>query len=130
MKLISSTEIVSKLCVALALLSQTAFGANPAGFGPEAARSSIRNFTVADGLEVSLFASEPMVRNPADMDVDARGRVWVTEGVNYRSSFQKWGVLEPKGDRIVILEAANGDGLADKETVFYQDPSVNTALGV
>src|SRR6185369_15278132 len=76
------------------------------------------------------FASEPMVRNPADMDIDARGRVWITEGVNYRSSFQKWGVLQTAGDRIVILEDTNGDGLADKETVFYQDPSVNAALGI
>ena len=64
------------------------------------------------------------------MDVDARGRVWITEGVNYRSSFQKWGVLQPEGDRIVILEDTNRDGVADKETVFYQDPSVNTALGI
>src|SRR6185369_3978081 len=76
------------------------------------------------------FASEPMVRNPADMDIDARGRVWITEGVNYRSSFQKWGVLQTAGDRIVILEDTNGDGLADKETTFYQDPSINTALGI
>ena len=46
------------------------------------------------------------------------------------SSFQKWGTLQPEGDRIVILEDTNGDGRADKETVFYQDPSINTALGV
>jgi len=130
MKTISSKGIVSIGCASLAILSHNALAANPAGVGPEAARSSLRSFSVAEGLEVSLFASEPMVRNPADMDVDARGRVWVTEGVNYRSSFQKWGVLQPQGDRIVILEDANGDGVADKETVFYQDPSVNTALGI
>src|SRR5205823_13903158 len=72
----------------------------------------------------------PMVRNPTDMDIDARGRVWITEGVNYRSTFQKWGVLQPAGDRVVILEDTNGDGVADKETVFYQDPSINAALGL
>src|ERR1051325_5122171 len=64
------------------------------------------------------------------MDIDERGRVWIAEGVNYRSSFQKWGVLQPEGDRIVILEDTNADGVADKETVFYQDPSVNAALGL
>jgi putative membrane-bound dehydrogenase-like protein len=79
-------------------------------------------------LEVSLFASEPLVRNPTDIDIDERGRVWVAEGVNYRSTFQKWGVLQPEGDRIITLEYA-ADGSV-KETVFYQDPSVNTALGV
>ncbi len=111
-------------------LAYPALAANPLGVGPEAARESVKRFTVADGLEVSLFASEPMVRNPTDMDVDARGRVWITEGVNYRSTFQKWGVLQAAGDRIVILEDTKGNGVADKETVFYQDPSINAALGI
>src|SRR5438874_3417102 len=121
---------ISLLLGPLVLAASTLFAANPAGVGPEAARESAKKFTVADGLEVSLFASEPMVRNPTDMDIDARGRVWITEGVNYRSTFQKWGVLQPEGDRILILEDAHGDGLADRATVFYQDPSVNAALGV
>src|SRR2546425_6402304 len=114
----------------LALSAATLFAANPAGVGPEAARESVKKFIVADGLDVSLFASEPMVRNPTDMDIDARGGFWITEGVNYRSTFQKWGVLQPAGDRIVILEDTSGDGVADKETVFYQDPSINAALGL
>ncbi len=103
------------------------YAANPKGVGPEAAAESISHFKVADGLEVSLFASEPLVRNPTDMDIDERGRVWVTEGVNYRSTFQKWGVLQPAGDRIITLEYA-ADGSV-KETVFYQDLSINTAFG-
>src|SRR5436309_4378652 len=107
-----------------------AFAANPASVGPEAAKASVQSFTVAEGLRATLFASEPMVRNPTDMDIDARGRVWTTEGVNYRSTMRPWGILQPAGDRIVILEDTNGDGVADKETVFYQDPSVNAALGL
>jgi len=99
-------------------------------YGPEAAARSLKYFTVAKGLEVTLFASEPMVRNPTDMDIDERGRVWVTEGVNYRSSFQSWGILQPAGDRIVILEDTHGDGMADKETTFYQGPEINAALGI
>src|ERR1700683_1336166 len=71
-----------------------------------------------------------MVRNPTDMDIDERGRVWVTEGVNYRSSFQSWGVLQPAGDRVVILEDTDGDGMADKATTFYQGPEINAALGI
>ncbi len=118
------------LGAALVSVVHCSFAANPAGVGPEAARESLKSFTVPDGLEVSLFASEPMVRNPTDMDIDERGRVWITEGVNYRSSFQKWGILQPEGDRIIALEDANGDGVADKETVFYQDPSINAALGI
>lgn len=97
--------------------------------GEAAAREQLRSMKVADGLEVSLFACEPRVRNPANMDVDARGRVWVTEGANYRV-WNKWGRLRPEGDRIVILEDTDGDGKADKETTFYQGNDVNTALGV
>ena len=71
-----------------------------------------------------------MVKNPTDMDIDERGRVWITEGVNYRSTFQSWGILDPAGDRIVILEDTNGDGLANKATTFYQGPEINAALGI
>jgi len=121
---------IALLLCALALAAFNLIAANPAGVGPDAARESVRRFTVAEGLEASLFASEPMVHNPTDMDIDERGRVWLTEGVNYRSTFQKWGILQPAGDRVVVLEDTNGDGAADKETVFYQDPSINAALGI
>lgn len=99
-------------------------------FGIEAARAETARMAPAIGLQVQLFASEPMVVNPCDMDIDARGRVWVTEGANYRSSFQKWGILREGGDRIVILEDKNGDGAADNAKTFYQDPSINAALGI
>jgi putative membrane-bound dehydrogenase-like protein len=112
-----------------ALSVSSSFAANPAGVGPAAAREQLKNIKAADGLEVTLFASEPMVRNPADMDIDHRGRVWVTEGANYRM-FQRWGKLRPEGDRIVILEDTNGDGAADKETTFYQGNEINAALGI
>src|SRR5688572_31052358 len=98
------------------------------GFGAEAAQEQLKKMKVADGLEVTLFASEPMVRNPANMDIDARGRVWVTEGANYRL-WNKWGKLRPEGDRVVILEDTNGDGKADSEKTFYQGNEINTALG-
>ena len=38
-----------------------------------------------DSLELTLFASEPMITNPTNMAIDAKGRVWVCEGTNYRS---------------------------------------------
>ncbi|HZV34470.1 MAG TPA: PVC-type heme-binding CxxCH protein [Verrucomicrobiae bacterium] len=114
------------ICLALAF-SRVAFAHE---FGPEAARAALTNFAVANGLEISLFASEPMIRNPTSMDIDERGRVWITEGVNYRSTFQPWGVLQPAGDRVVILEDTSGDGVADKATTFYQGTDINSALGV
>ena len=38
------------------------------------------------GLEATLFASEPMLTNPTNIDIDHRGRVWVCEVVNYRGN--------------------------------------------
>ena len=62
------------------------------------------------------------------MDVDAQGRVWVTEAVNYRLFRHQ--VAEAAGDRIRILEDRDGDGRVDKASTFYQDPSVQAPLGI
>ncbi|HEV7926438.1 MAG TPA: PVC-type heme-binding CxxCH protein [Verrucomicrobiae bacterium] len=123
------------LALGLTLLLPSPLGAQsrrsaPHNHGLEAAQESLKSLHPADGVEVTLFAAEPMVKNPTDMDIDERGRVWITEGVNYRSTFQSWGVLDPAGDRIVVLEDTDGDGLADKATTFYQGPEINAALGI
>jgi len=125
-----NTPLVLRAALVVASFStEVLMAANPAGFGPDAAREQLKKLTVADGLAVGLFASEPMIRNPISMDIDARGRVWVTEGANYRL-FQKWGALRAEGDRIVILEDSNRDGAADSAKVFYQGNDVNSALGI
>jgi putative membrane-bound dehydrogenase-like protein len=99
--------------------------------GLDAALADTKKLTPGAGLEATLFACEPMVVNPCDMDIDARGRVWINEGANYRLTMHKdWGLIRPGGDRIVILEDTDHDGAADKETVFYQDMTVNSALGI
>ena len=91
---------------------------------------NMKTFKAAEGLSASLFAQEPMIQNPTNIDIDHRGRVWAVEAVNYRSSFQKWGILRPEGDRVVILEDANGDGTAEKETTFWQTPDLKAPLGI
>ena len=48
------------------------------------AEESARRLKPAAGLEATLWASEPMLVNPTNIDIDSRGRVWVTEGLNYR----------------------------------------------
>jgi len=97
--------------------------------GRENALAQLGQMKVAEGLKASLFALEPDVVNPCNIDVDSKGRVWVTEGANYRL-FQKWGKLRPGGDRIQVLEDTDGDGVADKVTTFYQGDEVNAALGI
>ena len=60
------------------------------------------------------------------MDIDHLGRVWVCEGINYRTYADR----QPGGDRIVILEDTNGDGEADSSKVFWQDPELVSPLGI
>lgn len=84
---------------------------------------------VHEDVEATLFASEPMITNPTNIDIDHRGRVWVCEAYNYRPAITGNPTKEA-GDRIVILEDTNGDGKADKSTVFYQDPELNAPLGI
>ncbi|WP_234735140.1 PVC-type heme-binding CxxCH protein [Tellurirhabdus bombi] len=84
---------------------------------------------VAPGLEATLFAAEPMLINPTNIDVDARGRVWVCEAYNYRPAING-NPTHAEGDRIVILEDTSGDGKADVNKVFYQGPELESPLGV
>ena len=91
---------------------------------------ALAGLEVADGLKATLFAAEPMVVNPTNMDIDHRGRVWVCEGYNYRPKLNPDNPTKAEGDRILILEDQNGDGKADKSTVFYQGNDVNAALGI
>jgi putative membrane-bound dehydrogenase-like protein len=91
--------------------------------------NALKGLVVADGLEVKPVAMEPMLKNPTNIDVDERGRVWVTEAYNYRPAVNG-NPTNPKGDRIMILEDTNGDGKADTAKVFYQGPEINAPLGV
>lgn len=92
--------------------------------------NALAGMEVAQGLQLSLFASEPMVVNPTNMAVDAKGRVWVCEGRNYRLFANPDNPYDDKGDRILILEDTDGDGKADTSKVFYQGEDINSALGI
>ena len=81
--------------------------------------NALKGLVVADELEIKKFATEPMLQNPTNIDVDERGRIWVTEAYNYRPAISG-NPTNPKGDRIMILEDIDGDGNADTSKIFYQ----------
>ncbi|WP_435357578.1 PVC-type heme-binding CxxCH protein [Emticicia sp. SJ17W-69] len=85
-----------------------------------------------DDMEISLWAESPMFYNPTNIDVDARGRVWVTEAVNYRDFNNKpeTRLNHEKGERVMILEDTDQDGKADKSTVFAEDKEMISPLGI
>ena len=106
-------DLTALFVVAAVLLGSPA----RAQVGPE---ESAKQLKPADGLEATLWASEPMVVNPTTIDIDSRGRVWVTEGLNYRLTRRGNRRFEriEDADKIKILEDTDGDGKADKMTVF------------
>ncbi|AOS43506.1 hypothetical protein Verru16b_00551 [Lacunisphaera limnophila] len=93
---------------------------------PAPALVPVAGFAVPEGFEITLWAQAPQLRNPTNMDVDYRGRIWVTEGVNYRSHDDR----DKAGDRIVVLEDTDGDGTADSSHVFIQEPALGAPLGI
>ena len=80
---------------------------------------------VPAGFTVELVASEPMIVNPVAMCFDEKGRIWITESVEYPRSEPGIGK-----DRIKVLEDTNGDGVADKTSVFVQEPALLAPLGI
>jgi putative membrane-bound dehydrogenase-like protein len=86
----------------------------------------LKSFVLPEGLEITPWALSPALFNPTNMDMDHLGRIWVTEGVNYRGKAGR----QPAGDRIVILEDTDGDGKCDKSTTFWQDPELVSPLGI
>ena len=99
----------------------------PADSPPLAPEETQKKFKVPKGFEVRLFASEPEVVNPVAMTWDERGRLWVLELYEYPKGVPKG----QKGrDRIKILEDTDGDGRADKVTVFADGYSLATGLAL
>ena len=90
------------------------------------AANAIAGLDVAESCAATLFSSEPQISNITSIDIDQLGRVWAAEVKNYR----KWKGSRPEGDRILVLEDTNGDGAADKQTIFYQGTDIDSAHGV
>src|SRR5215204_2136377 len=88
--------------------------------------NAVKNLDVHPDLKATLFASEPKITNPTNLDIDHRGRVWVCDVMNYRGNNGK----RPAGDRILILEDTDGDGVADSVKTFYQGRDIDSAMGI
>ncbi|GAB3921024.1 PVC-type heme-binding CxxCH protein [Mucilaginibacter myungsuensis] len=78
------------------------------------------------GFKMQLFAAEPDIEKPIAMAWDEKGRLWILETIDYPNT-----VREDKGqglDRIKICEDTNGDGKADKFTIFADKLNIPTSI--
>jgi putative heme-binding domain-containing protein len=88
---------------------------------PEIERRSLQ---VADGFEVNLFAADPLLAKPIQINFDPAGRLWVATSAVYPQ-------IKPgqkANDKIIILEDRDGDGRADKTTVFADGLLIPTGV--
>ncbi|GAB4042887.1 DUF7133 domain-containing protein [Spirosoma litoris] len=83
----------------------------------EAPGISLENYTIEDGFQLKLIASESLLKAPVSLDFDDKGRMWVVEMINYMPNLEGIGEDEPTG-KISILEDLNKDGVADHAKVF------------
>jgi putative heme-binding domain-containing protein len=124
MFLMSLSRLLFLTCAGLATV---AAGSQPKSLSdlPDAKpEAQLAGFVVPAGLEVSLFASEPLLQKPVQINWDAQGRLWVVSSTTYPQI--KPG--EAAKDQVVVLEDTDGDGKADKSTVFAEELHIPTAV--
>jgi len=92
---------------------------------PLSVKGSKERTQVAPDLRLELFAGEPDIAKPIAFAWDERGRCWVAETRDYPHGVQRTG---EGNDDIKICEDTDGDGKADKFTVFADKLNIPTSL--
>jgi putative membrane-bound dehydrogenase-like protein len=88
---------------------------------------SIKHMHMPEGFRAELFAAEPDIKKPMAGSWDERGRLWIIESVDYPNKL----LDDPHkngNDQIKICEDTDGDGRADKFTVFANKLNIPTAI--
>ena len=88
---------------------------------PELERQALQ---VADGFEVNLWAADPLLAKPIQINFDPQGRLWVAASEVYPQIAPG----QEANDKIVVLEDTKGTGHADKVTVFADGLLIPTAV--
>jgi putative heme-binding domain-containing protein len=117
--------IAAGACVALLLAFSTTVRAQRDAKvpdpDPEIERKALQ---LAEGFEINLFAADPLLAKPIQMNFDAAGRLWVACSEVYPQ-------IKPgqtATDKIIILEDTKGEGKADKTTIFAEGLLIPTGV--
>ncbi len=93
---------------------------------PLSPAESLKHYVTPENFHLELFAAEPQFQGkPIAMNWDERGRLWVCETIDYPNELSP---PEQGRDRIRICEDTDGDGQADKFTVFAEQLSIPTSI--
>lgn len=126
-----SISKLSKTWAAVALLASSCwaeedpFAAGVRPTEPLTPQEQQRSFHLPPGFRIELFAAEPDIQKPMNMAFDSRGRMWLTDSVEYPYAAP---ADRPGRDTVKILEDTNGDGRADRISTFAD--GLNIPIGV
>src|SRR5229473_7785981 len=131
MRRILTASLVLALLVAGAAVSQDK-PADPlaehiAPTDPLKPEDEVKTFHLPPGFEAQLVASEPDIHKPLNIAFDDKGRLWVSETVEYPFAFDKDGKPYNR-DAVKILEDFGPDGRARKITTFAD--KLNIPIGL
>ncbi len=97
---------------------------NSAPPAPITALGPAPRFDVQEGYEITLWAENPLLEKPVQMNWDTKGRLWVASSGVYPQ-------IEPGApatDRILVIEDSDQDGRGDKSTVFADGLLIPTGV--
>ncbi|MDF1741319.1 MAG: c-type cytochrome [Verrucomicrobiales bacterium] len=86
---------------------------------PMSAEEVVKTAKLPEGFHLEVFASEPQVQQPISIAFDEQDRLWVAECYTFAERPRRWDL--ELSDRILVLEDEDGDGKADKRTVFWDE---------
>ena len=117
--------MISRLALSLSLSCLVASAQNGLTDIPDPDVSKqIAGFNLPEGMEINLFASDPMIAKPVQMNWDSQGRLWLVSSGMYPHIIP--GAEE--NDKVLVLEDADSDGVADKSTVFADNLHIPTGV--
>ncbi len=88
-------------------------------------QEALKKMTVPPGFHVELVAAEPDIVNPVAMTFDERGRIWITESIEYPKK-----AAGPGKDRVKVLESTKGDGKFDKVTTVIEGLNIPSGIAI
>ena len=109
---------------AILFLAPVAFGQANAKIPDPDPELERKTFVLPEGFEVNLWAADPLLAKPIQMNFDSKGRLWVAASEIYPQ-------IKPgqkANDKILILEDTTGKGVADKTTVFADGLLIPTGV--
>lgn len=119
------------------------------GSSPTPPKEALKGFKMREGFEIELVASEPIIGQPLHISWDSKGRMWVTQYLQYqfpaglkiveydnhlRAQFDKMPEPPPHGakgaDKITVFEDTTGDGLYDTHRDVITGLNIATSCAV